>query len=208
VRVLIVDDQRIVAEGLRLVLDQHDDLGVVGVAGGTAEAMRLASTTHPDVLLVDHRMPNATAAELASRLRETEPGAAVLLLGTVISRPLLGEAVRAGARGYLLKTQPAEELVDAVRRVAAGEMLIPAARLAELVVGSDQEAQLLDELTARERDVLRLLGAGLDNRAIAYRLGIGYVTVRSHIRNLSSKMNAHSRLEVVARASELGLIER
>jgi DNA-binding NarL/FixJ family response regulator len=208
VRVLIVNDQPVVAEGLRLVLDQHDDLGVVGVAGCAAEAMRIASTTHPDVLLVDHRMPNATGAELASRLRETEPGTAVLLLGRVISRPLLGEAVRAGARGYLLKTQPAEELVDAVRRIAAGEMLMPAARLAELVVGSDQEAQLLDELTPRERDVLRLLAAGLDNRDIADRLGIGYVTVRSHIRNLSSKMNAHSRLEVVARAGELGLIER
>jgi DNA-binding NarL/FixJ family response regulator len=125
-----------------------------------------------------------------------------------VSRPLLEEAVRAGARGYLLKTQPADELVDAVRRIAGGEMLIPAAALAELMVGSDDRAHLLDRLTSREHEVLRLLAVGLDNRGIAARLGIGYVTVRSHLRNLSSKLDAHSKLEVLAHAAELGLIQR
>jgi DNA-binding NarL/FixJ family response regulator len=106
-----------------------------------------------------------------------------------------------------VKTQPAEELVDAVRRAATGEMLIPASTLAELVV-ADEGAQLLDRLTPRERDVLRLLAAGLDNRAIAARLGIGYVTARSHLRSLSSKLDAHSKLEILARAAELGLVDR
>jgi two-component system, NarL family, nitrate/nitrite response regulator NarL len=208
VRVLIVDDHRVVADGLRLVLDEHPDLQVIATAGDGATALRLASTTPPDLVLVDYRLPDMTGAELAAQLRDRQPGIRVLFLSMVISAPLIREAVKAGARGYLVKTQPAEELVDAVRRAATGEMLIPAATLAELVVGADEGAQLLDRLTPRESDVLRLLAAGLDNRAIAARLGIGYVTARSHLRNLSSKLGAHSKLEILARAVELGLVDR
>jgi DNA-binding NarL/FixJ family response regulator len=132
----------------------------------------------------------------------------VLLLSTVVSDALLQEAVKGGARGFLLKTQPAEELADAVRRAAAGEMLISASRLAALISGSDETAHLLDLLTGREREVLRLLATGLDNRHIAARMGIGYVTVRSHLRNISSKLDAHSKVEILARSAELGLIVR
>jgi DNA-binding NarL/FixJ family response regulator len=208
VRVLIVDDHRVVADGLRLVLDEHPDLQVIATAGDGATALRLASTTPPDLVLVDYRLPDMTGAELAAQLRDRQPGIRVLFLSMVVSAQLIREAVKAGARGYLVKTQPAEELVDAVRRAATGEMLVPAATLAELVVGDDEGAQLLDRLTPRETDVLRLLAAGLDNRAIAARLGIGYVTARSHLRNLSSKLGAHSKLEILARAVELGLINR
>jgi DNA-binding NarL/FixJ family response regulator len=208
VRVLIVDDHRVVADGLRLVLDEQPDLQVIATAGDGATALRLASTTPPDLVLVDYRLPDMTGAELASQLRDRQPGVRVLFLSMVVSAPLIREAVKAGARGYLVKTQPAEELVDAVRRAATGEMLVSAATLADLVVGDDEGAQLLDRLTPRETDVLRLLAAGLDNRAIAARLGIGYVTARSHLRNLSSKLGAHSKLEILARAVELGLIDR
>jgi two-component system, NarL family, nitrate/nitrite response regulator NarL len=208
VRVLIVDDHRVVADGLRLVLDEQPDLLVIATAGDGAAALRVASATPPDLVLVDYRLPDMTGAELAAQLRDRQPGIRVLFLSMVVSAPLIREAVKAGARGYLVKTQPAEELVDAVRRAARGEMLVPAATLAELVVGDDEGAQLLDRLTPRETDVLRLLAAGLDNRAIASRLGIGYVTARSHLRNLSTKLNAHSKLEILARAVELGLIDR
>jgi DNA-binding NarL/FixJ family response regulator len=205
IRVMIVDDHRMVAEGLRLFFHQHDDLQVVGIAGDAEEGLRLASVTSPDVVLVDSRLPDATGAELATRIREIRRETRVLLLGTMVSAPLLQEAVKAGARGYLLITQAAEELVDAVRRATAGEMLIPATALAELVTGGDGPLPL-DPLTAREQQILRLLAEGLDNRGIAGRLGIGYVTVRSHLRNLSSKLDAHSKLEIVARARDLGLI--
>ncbi|MFZ0218033.1 MAG: response regulator transcription factor [Candidatus Dormiibacterota bacterium] len=208
VRVLIVDDHRVVADGLRLVLGEYPDLEVVGIAGDGLTALRLASATPPDVVLVDYRLPDMTGVDLAARLRTSVPGLRVLFLSMVMSAALIREAVRAGARGYLVKTQPAEELVDAVRRAAAGEMLISASTLVDLVVGTDEGAQLLDRLTPRDHDVLRLLAEGLDNRAIAARLGIGYVTVRSHVRNLSSKLGAHSKLEIVARAAELGLIDR
>jgi DNA-binding NarL/FixJ family response regulator len=208
VRVLIVDDHRVVAEGIRLVLAQHDDLEVVGVAGDAAEATALAAATCPDILLIDYQLPDATGAQVAARLRECQPGLRVLFLSMVMNDALLREAVRAGARGYLLKTQPAAELVDAVRRTADGELLIPAATLAGLIAGPRHGPHLLDRLTPREQEILRLLAEGLDNRRIAARLGIGYVTVRSHLRNLSSKLDAHSKLEVLARAAELRLIER
>jgi DNA-binding NarL/FixJ family response regulator len=208
VRVLIVDRYRVVADGIRLVLEQQPDLQVVGIATNVGDALQLASETQPDVILADYQMPESNGAQLAARLRDSLPSAHVLLLSSVVSGPLLQEAVKAGARGFLLKTQPAAELADAVRRTAAGEMLIPAGRLAALITGSEKGAQLFDLLTGREREVLKLLAAGLDNRHIASRMGIGYVTVRSHLRNLSSKFDARSRLEVLAKASELGLIER
>src|SRR6202011_5302746 len=173
-----------------------------------ADAVALASETYPHVVMADYQLSDWTGAELATRLHKVEPAIRVLLLSAVVSNPLLQEAVKAGAQGFLLKTQPAEELVHAVRRAAAGEMLIPAVRLAAMLTGSDQHAQLFDLLTGREREVLRLLAAGLDNRHIAARMGIGYVTVRSHLRNLSSKLDAHSKGEILARAAGLGLIVR
>jgi DNA-binding NarL/FixJ family response regulator len=207
-RVLIVDRHRMEADGIQRVFEQDPDLEVVGIATNSSEAMALVAATHPEVVLVDYQLPDSTGAELAARLRGDEPATRVLLLSSVASDPLLQEAVKAGAKGFLLRTQPAEELVEAVRRAGAGEMLIPAVRLAAMVADSDRGAQLFDPLTGREREVLRLMATGLENRSIATRMGIGYVTVRSHVRNLCSKLDARSRLEVLAKASELGLIGR
>src|ERR1700730_3933078 len=207
-RVLVVDRHRVEADGIQMVLERHPDLEVAGTATHCGGAVALAAATHPDVILADYQLPDSTGAELAARLRRDEPASRVLLLSSVTSDPLLQEAVKAGARGFLLKTQPAEELVEAVRRAGAGEMLIPGVRLAALLADSDTDARLFDPLTGREHEVLRLLAAGLENKVIAARMGVGYVTVRSHMRNLSSKLDARSRLEVVAKASELGLIGR
>jgi DNA-binding NarL/FixJ family response regulator len=207
-RVLIVDRHRMEADGIQRVFEQHPDLEVAGIATNSREAVALAAATRPDVILADYQLPDSTGAELAARLRKDEPATHVLMLSSVASDPLLQESVKAGAKGFLLRTQPAEDLVEAVRRAGAGEMLIPAVRLAAMVVDHDRGAQLFDQLTGREREVLRLLAAGLDNKAIAARMGIGYVTVRSHVRNLCSKLDARSRLEVLAKASELGLIGR
>jgi DNA-binding NarL/FixJ family response regulator len=207
-RVLIVDRHRMVADGIQRVFEQHPDLEVVGIATNSVDAVALAAATHPDVILADYQLPDSTGAELAARVRKDAPATRVLLLSSVASDPLLQEAVKAGAKGFLLRTQPAEELVEAVRRAGAGEMLIPAVRLAAMVADSDRGAQLFDPLTGREREVLRLMATGLENRSIAARMGIGYVTVRSHVRNLCSKLDARSRLEVLAKASELGLIVR
>jgi DNA-binding NarL/FixJ family response regulator len=205
VRVLVVDRHRVVADCLRLVLEQDADLEVVGTAVSAAGAVLLALAKNPDVVLADYLLPDGTGAELAARLRREQPHARVLFLSSVVSDVLMKEAVTAGARGFLDRNMPGDGLSAAVRRVAAGEMLIPAARLARLLTPSGKERKLLDPLTTRERDVLRWLSAGLDNHRIAARMGIGYVTVRSHVRNLSSKLGAHSRLEILARSAELGL---
>jgi DNA-binding NarL/FixJ family response regulator len=160
------------------------------------------------VVLADSQLPDATGAELTASLRKVDRAVRVLLLSSIGSNVLLQEAVKAGVQGFLLKTQSSEQLVDAVRRAAAGEVLISPARLAALVAGSDRDDHLFDLLTTREREVLRHLAAGLDNRRIADRMGIAYVTVRSHLRNLSSKLDAHSKVEVLARSAALGLIMR
>jgi DNA-binding NarL/FixJ family response regulator len=207
-RVLIVDRHRMEADGIQRLFEQHADLEVVGIATNSADAVALAAATHPDVILADYQLPDSTGAELAARLHKEDPATRVLLLSSVASEPLLQEAVKAGARGFLLRTQPAEEVVDAVRRAGAGEMLVSAARLAAMVADTGHGAHLFDPLTGREREVLRLMAAGLENRPIAARMGIGYVTVRSHVRNLCSKLDARSRLEVLAKAWELGLIAR
>jgi two-component system response regulator DevR len=207
-RVLIVEDHRLVGESLQLLLDREPDLEVVALATSGAEARRLAAELTPDLLLVDFRLPDATGAEVARALRQRQPRLKIVFLSMVVSPMLLLDAVRAGARGYLLKSQPASELIDSLRRAAAGEMLIPAHVLAELVEELGDRALLLGRLTPRERELLNLVALGLDNREIGRRLGIRYVTVRGHLRNLLAKLDAHSKLEAVVRASELGLIEQ
>jgi two-component system response regulator DevR len=207
-RILIVEDHLLVGESLQLLLDREADLEVLAVATTGAEARRLAEELAPDLLLVDFRLPDATGADVARALRQRQPRLKIVFLSMVVSQVLLLDAVRAGAQGYLLKSQPASELVDSLRRAAAGEMLIPAHVLAELVTGQDDRAQLLGRLTPRERELLNLVAQGLDNREIGRRLGIRYVTVRGHLRNLLGKLDAHSKLEAVVRASELGLIDQ
>jgi DNA-binding NarL/FixJ family response regulator len=208
VRILLIEDHHLVAEGLQLLLDREPDFEVVGIAATGAEALSQAQALKPDVLLVDFRLPDATGAEIAAAIRKQIPKVITIFLSMVISPVLLLDAVRAGARGYLLKSQAGSELVDSVRRALAGEMLIPASVLAELVANQGERAQLLDRLTPREKELLTLVADGLDNWAIAERLGIRYATVRGHLRNLLGKLDAHSKLEAVVRASELGLIER
>jgi DNA-binding NarL/FixJ family response regulator len=132
----------------------------------------------------------------------------VVFLSAVRTAATLMAAVEAGARGYLLKSRAAEEVVDAVRRAASGEMLIPATVIAELLSRKGEQTVLLGSLTDRERDILRLMAEGMDNRGVASRLGIRYGTVRSHVRSLIAKLGAHSRMEAVVRAEDLGLIER
>ncbi len=205
-RVLVIEDHRLVAQGLELLLASEPSLEVAAIATTGAEGIELAAELLPDVAVIDYRLEDATGAQVARAIRSRAPYVRTLILSMSIGRVQLLEAVRAGARGYLLKSQAAGELLEAVRRVAAGEMLIPASQLAELLQ-EDAEGPL-EDLTPRERELLGLLREGLDNRAIADRLGIRYVTVRGHLRNLLQKLHVHSRLEAVARAAELGILPR
>lgn len=215
IRVLIVEDLQVLAEGLELVLGRNADMQVVGLAGNRAEAERLAGETRPNVVLMDYYLPDGTGAEAAVAIRQAVPDVVVVMLTAESNPDALLAAVEAGASGYLLKSQAAAQVVDAVRRAAEGEMLIPAATLAGLVSRQRARAQheaertrLLGILTPRESEILGLMAQGFDNRAIAEQLVVSFTTVRGHVQNILTKLNAHSKLEAVARASEYGILER
>jgi DNA-binding NarL/FixJ family response regulator len=207
IRVFIVEDHKVVAEGLRALIAQEPDLEVAGLATTVEEAGRLGREARPDVLLVDFRLPDGNGAEAAAAIRRIVPRVRVLFLSAVESPAALMTAIQVGARGYLLKANAAEEVVAAVRRVSAGEMLISSASLAALIEEKGEQTHLIDTLTPREREVLRLMAQGLDNRALAKQLGVEYGTVRSHVRNLIAKLEVHNKMQAIVKAAQLGLLE-
>lgn len=211
--VLIVEDHRLMVEGLASLLAEAADLKVVGTAGTIREAIEAAGMLQPQVVLMDFRLPDGTGDEATVRIRAEHPEVVVLFLSADISDDAMMRAVDAGACGYVSKAATAEELVNAIRRAAEGEFLLPAATMSRLL-SRQREARraeatrekLSEELTAREREVLRMMAAGLDNYDIAEKLGIGYGTVRSHVRGVLEKLGARSRLQAVALARDSGLI--
>jgi DNA-binding NarL/FixJ family response regulator len=211
-RVLIVEDHQVVAEGLAMLLDDHPELRVVGVAGGVADVERIAAATAVDVAVADYWLPDGTGVDAARVLRAHHPDAAVLFLSADDSDEVMLAALEAGASGYLVKSAGGADVATAVRRAADGDVLVPARQLAALLARRRQQAQrqaertrLLASLTVRERQVLGLLAEGKDNREVAARLGVSYPTVRSHVRSLLTKLGARSKLEAVVRAADWGL---
>jgi two-component system nitrate/nitrite response regulator NarL len=214
ITVLLVEDHLLVAEGLAAMLNATGDLKVVGRAATGAEADRLAFHQQPDVVVIDSHLPDAGGADVAGRIRERQPRVAIVFLSADESEAAMIAAVRAGACAYLPKSRATADVVEAVRRAAQGEMLIPAAQLARLLARSHEMARddeerrrLLDSLTRREQEVLALIAEGLDNRAIAAELGIGFTTVRGHVQNILEKLDAHSKLEALACAARYGLLD-
>lgn len=215
IRVLVVDDHRVVAHGLTLSLSHDARIDVVGVAVNGSEAIKLAAECRPDVVLLDYHLPDATGAEVAERIRADCPDAAVVILTADSSEEILLRSVKAGACGFLLKSEAAPQVIEAVHRAAEGEMLIPPAMLVSLLsrqrpeaAGPEQLGAVADVLTPREREILMLMAQGSDNRAISDRLVISYSTVRTHVQNILDKLNAHSKLGALAIAQEMGLLQR
>ncbi|GGZ97539.1 response regulator transcription factor [Streptomyces echinoruber] len=211
IKVLLVEDHRAVAEGLWALLDEYDDLTVVGWADSVAEAVPMTEQLSPQVALIDYRLPDGTGAEAAARIRALDPAVVAVFLSADTSDAALLAAAEAGASGYLLKSAGGDEIATAIRAAAAGEILIPARTLMEVLArhrettrASDQQAERLGRLTAREKEILALMTQGLDNRAIADRLTISYATVRTHVRGILEKLEARSQLEAVAKAFEWG----
>ena len=214
ISVMLVDDHQLVAEGLAAMLNASADLRVVGTAGTGAEAVSLAERCRPDVIVMDSHLPDGAGAEVAARLRSLNSDVPIIFLSADESESAMIAAVRAGACAYLPKSRAAAEVADAVRRAVDGEMMIPAAQLARLLARSQEMARddalrqrLLQSLTPREREVLGLMADGLDNRAIAAELGIGFTTVRGHVQNILEKLDAHSKLEALACAARYGLLD-
>ncbi len=213
ITVLLVEDHRLMFEGLSSLLAEYPDMNVIGVATTVADAVQKAALLKPDLVLMDFRLPDGDGAQASERIRAAQPETAVLFLSADPSESAMMRAVEAGGSGFVSKAASAEVLVNSIRKAAAGEFLLEAATMARLLenkrrTAKDEsvKAQISSELTAREKDVLRLMGRGLDNFAIAEELRIGYGTVRGHVRGVLEKLGAHSRLQAVAEARKAGLI--
>jgi DNA-binding NarL/FixJ family response regulator len=210
IKVLIADDQELVRTGFRKILESESDLEVVGEAADGREAVERGVRLHPDVVLMDIRMPHVDGLEAT---RQLAGHARVVILTTFDLDEYVYEALRSGASGFLLKDAPADQLVTAIRVVAAGESLLAPSvtrRLIEEFARRPILAALpdsLDELTSREQDVLRLLGRGLSNPEIAAKLHVGDATVKTHVSRILQKLALRDRAQAVVAAYESGLLQ-
>jgi DNA-binding NarL/FixJ family response regulator len=209
IRVLVADDQRVVREGLALLLGLLPGIEVVGAAADGEEAVALAARLHPDVVLMDLRMPRLDGVAATGRLRERDPQAKVIALTTYADDRSVVEALRAGARGYLTKDAGAEEIRRALEAVVRGEGAIDPAVQRHLLdalaggpaaTGPAAAQALPDGLTPREAEVLSLVADGLSNAEIAERLVVTEATVKSHINHLFAKTGVRDRAQAVAYA--------
>ena len=214
IRILLVDDQRLMREGLRILLELEPDLEIAGEATNGQEALDAYAEIEPDVVLMDVRMPGMDGVEATWRLRERWPSALVIILTTFDDDEYVFEGLRAGARGYLLKDVSGHDLAGAVRTVAAGGALIEPsvarrvvaefARMAPPVRQPDEG--LAEPLSEREREILRLVAQGLTNREIADRLSLAQGTVKNYVTTILQKLGARDRTQAALRARELGLL--
>ena len=207
IRVLIVDDHEILTSSLALVLDGQPGLTTVGVAGTLGRAKAMMATTAPDVVLLDHRLPDGDGVAAIKDLRAIRPNAGIVILTASAADHVLVAAIEAGAAGFVSKTRGLSEVTAAVRAAASGESVISPEMLARLLPRLQRGGSAGgSELTEREREVLSLLADGLSNAAIADKLTVSVHTVRNHISNLSAKLGAHSKLEALSIAVRDGLL--
>jgi len=213
IRVLIADDQVLVRTGFRVILDAEPDIDVIGEAGDGREAVDAARTLKPDVVLMDIRMPNVDGIEATRTLGDDRSPPRVLILTTFDLDEYVYEALRAGASGFLLKDAGPDELLHAVRVIAAGDALLSPSITRRLIADFARRPRhsrppaALAELTPRELEVLRLVARGLSNADIAATLVVGDATVKTHVARIFAKLDVHDRAQAVVVAYESGLVE-
>ena len=211
IRVLVVDDQPLVRSGFRMIIDERLDIELVGEAADGNEAIELAATVDPDVILMDIRMPNLDGVEATRRLVAADTRARVLVLTTFDLDEYVYAAIDAGASGFLLKDVQPNDLIDAIRVVAAGNSLFAPAATQRLLErfrrGERHGSRSLDELTERETETLRLLANGLSNAEIARQLYVTETTVKSHVSAILRKLNVRDRVQAVIAAYDAGLVQ-
>jgi two-component system NarL family response regulator len=213
IRVLIVDDNGLFRDGLVGLLSRLDDIDVVGAAGSGEEALRRTPVLRPDVVLMDISMPGMGGVEATRRLLEAAPTCAVCMLTVSEQEKDLFAAVRAGARGFLVKSVELDVLATAIRTLADGGALVSPHLARDLLTAfaqfsPPQRDTATDKLTPREREILALVGRGMSNPEIADRLVIAENTVKVHLRNILDKLQVHSRAQAAAIAAQAGLTGR
>jgi len=212
IRVLIADDQPLVRSGFRMILEERDDIELVGEAQDGEEAVALARELDPDVILMDVRMPKLDGVEATRRLVDANTCARILILTTFDLDEYVYAAIRAGASGFLLKDVQPADLVDAIRVVAAGNSLFGPAATERLVARFGQQrdpsapTRSLDELTERELEILRLMATGLSNAELATELHLSETTVKTHVSAVLRKLAVRDRVQAVIAAYDAGLV--
>jgi len=214
IRILLVDDQTMFREGLRTLLTVQADFEIVGEASNGEEAVSQAAKLHPQIVLMDLRMPVLDGAAATQRLRQAHPECRVIILTTFDDDEYVFDGLRAGAVGYLLKDAPSEKLYEAIRAAARGESFlqpsVAAKVLAEftrlVAMNPSQPAALPDPLSEREMEVLRLLARGASNREIAQALVIAEGTVKNHVTGILNKLGVSDRTQAALKARELNLV--
>jgi DNA-binding NarL/FixJ family response regulator len=212
IRVLVADDQSMVRAGFRMLLSGEDDIEVVAEASNGLEAVDKAARFHPTVVLMDIRMPELDGLEAARRILAADADARILILTTFDLDEYVYDALTLGASGFVLKDDPPEQLIAAIHTVAAGEALLSPAITKRVIkqfarIARPARPQEFDELTTRERDVLRLLAAGRSNAEIGQELYISDTTVKTHVTHILQKLNLRDRVQAVVLAYQTGLFE-
>jgi DNA-binding NarL/FixJ family response regulator len=209
-RILIADDQTLFRSGLARLLDIDERVTVVGEAVDGLEAVQLAKTLKPDVVLMDVKMPNLDGIEATRRIVTENPKVRVLMLSTFDADNNVIQALKAGASGYVLKDSQAAAIVSSIVAVVAGERVMASAvanRVLEMLTGVTTPKEFYDGLTAREVEILRMLATGMANKQIAYKLKISEKTVRNHVSNMYEKLDIYDRAQAVLYAVRKGLVD-
>jgi DNA-binding NarL/FixJ family response regulator len=212
IRVLVADDQSMVRAGFRMLLGGESDIEVVAEAANGIEAIEKAERFSPNVVLMDIRMPELDGLEATRRILAGDPAARVLILTTFDLDEYVYEALRAGASGFVLKDDPPEQLIAAIRTVAAGDALLSPSVTKRVIrqfsrIPRPTPAKELDELSERERDVFRLVARGLSNAEIGQELFISETTVKTHVTHILAKLGLRDRVQAVVLAYQSGLVE-
>jgi DNA-binding NarL/FixJ family response regulator len=212
IRVLVADDQSMVRAGFRMLLAGEEDIDVVAEASTGLEAVAKAARFEPTIVLMDIRMPELDGLEATRRILTADPGARVLILTTFDLDEYIYEGLRAGASGFVLKDDPPEQLLAAIRTVAAGDALLSPAITKRVITHFARKERPrppagLDELTAREREILRLVADGLSNAEIGEQLYISETTVKTHVTHILQKLDLRDRVQAVVLAHQTGIFE-
>lgn len=206
IRVVIVENHQLVSESLGLLLDSQSDMEVVGKASSVQDAATLPRLAAPDVVVMDFHLDDGTGRDAALVIRQTFPATRFVFLSRDGSDDARLAAVEAGASAYVLKSDPASDVLDAVRKAADGISMISPTAVARLVSKGRDRARMRDSLSPREREVLQLMADGVATREIGRRLGVSYATVRTHIRSIGGKLGTHSLVNAVVTARNLELV--